>query len=159
MNKELLELRGAIWHVLDMNMYMLFENVEDEEDEYSVDLEVDFYVGKYLGATIWNLENSGGTISFALYPTGALEVTLDEMSHAERKIKLCDEGGYNKIDMDEILLNIHTLVDIFLTGNYHVFHDYMSKYPTDWKKAVEEYENYLIDNPEDATIEITYISC
>ena len=81
------------------------------------------------------------------------------MSHKERVITIAGVPDSKKIGVDEILADINTFVDIFLYGTFHVFNDFMSKYPTDWKKAVEEYENYLIDNPEDATIEITYITC
>lgn len=159
MNKGFLELRGAIWHVVNMKVFMLFENVEDEEDEYAADLEVNLNVGKYLGATTWTFENGGGALAITLYPTGLIEANFNEMSHKERVITIAGVPDSKKIGVDEILADINTFVDIFLYGNFHVFNDFMSKYPTDWKKAVEEYENYLIDNPEDATIEITYITC
>ena len=115
-------------------------------------------ITKY-GATTWTFENCGGVLAITLYPTGLIEVNFNEMSHKERVITIAGVPDSKKIGVDEILADVNTFVDIFLYGNFHVFNDFMSKYPDDWKKSVEEYQNYLIDNPEEDTIEISYITC
>lgn len=154
MNTEIKKLRKEIWELLGTKIPALFEDATDEEAEFGADLEVNLSVGKYAGATSFEMSNGGGELTINVYPSGLVNVYFDEVCHCKKQFTLCDDLNAEDTNTKQIVSDIATLLDIFLTGYWHIFMDYVVKYKDDWRKAVTEYLN---SNAEDFNTTYIYI--
>lgn len=141
MNKKIKKLRKEIWKLMRVKIPTIFESSVDEEEELEADLEVELSIGKYAGATTWELGNDDESLLITVYPSGLVNICVDEVSHCEKQFTLCDDLSDKSTDAKQIVTDIATLLDIFLEGNWHAFMDYVVKYKDDWRKAVMEYYN------------------
>ena len=153
MTSKIKKLRKEIWTLFETKIPTIFESSVDEEDELGADLEVELAIGKYAGATTWELGNDDASLLINVYPSGLVNVYVDEMSHCEKQFTLCDDLSDKSTDAKQIVTDIATLLDIFLEDNWHAFMDYVVKYKDDWRKAVSEYLNSNTDD-----FNTTYIS-
>jgi len=141
MNKKIKKLRKEIWKLMRVKIPTIFESSVDEGEELEADLEVELSIGKYAGATTWELGNDNESLLITVYPSGLVNICVDEVSHCEKQFTLCDDLSDKSTDAKQIVTDIATLLDIFLEGNWHAFMDYVVKYKDDWRKAVMEYYN------------------
>lgn len=141
MNKKIKKLRKEIWKLMRVKIPTIFESSVDEEEELEADLEVKLSIGKYAGATTWELGNDDESLLITVYPSGLVNICVDEVSHCEKQFTVCDDLSDKSTDAKQIVTDIATLLDIFLEGNWHAFMDYVVKYKDDWRKAVMEYYN------------------
>ena len=146
MNKKIKKLRKEIWKLMGVKIPAIFESSVDEEDELGADLEVELSIGKYAGATTWELGNDDASLLINVYPSGLVNVCVDEVSYCEKQFNLCEDLSNKSTDAKQIVSDIATLLDIFLEGNWHAFMDYVVKYKDDWRKAVMEYYNSNADD-------------
>lgn len=153
MTSKIKKLRKEIWTLFETKIPTIFESSVDEEVELGADLEVELAIGKYAGATTWELGNDDASLLINVYPSGLVNVYVDEMSHCEKQFTLCDDLSDKSTDAKQIVTDIATLLDIFLEDNWHAFMDYVVKYKDDWRKAVSEYLNSNTDD-----FNTTYIS-
>lgn len=141
MNKKIKKLRKEIWKLMRVKIPTIFESSVDEEEELEANLEVELSIGKYAGATTWELGNDDESLLITVYPSGLVNICVDEVSHCEKQFTLCDDLSDKSTDAKQIVTDIATLLDIFLESNWHAFMDYVVKYKDDWRKAVMEYYN------------------
>ena len=146
MTTKIKKLRKEIWTLFETEIPTIFESSVDEEDELGADLEVELSIGKYAGATTWELGNDDASLLINVYPSGLVSVCVDEVSHCEKQFTLCEDLSDKSTGAKQIVTDIATLLDIFLEGNWHVFMDYIGRYKDDWRKAAAEYHNSNIDD-------------
>ena len=141
MNKKIKKLRKEIWKLMGVKIPAIFESSVDEEEELEADLEVELSIGKYAGATTWELGNDDASLLINVYPSGLVNVCVDEVSHCEKQFTLCEDLSDKSTDAKQIVTDIATLLGIFHEGNWHVFMDHVVRNKDDWRKAISEYLN------------------
>ena len=74
MNKKIKKLRKEIWKLMRVKIPTIFESSVDEEEELEADLEVELSIGKYAGATTWELGNDDESLLITVYPSGLVNI-------------------------------------------------------------------------------------
>ena len=86
-------------------------------------------------------------------------MVIKEQVHRTIVINLICEN--NPVDFLETTKNTLTdLIQIFYTGNWHIFADFLSPAPegeTDWRELVDLYKNYETEHPYVCGVNITYM--
>ena len=161
MSKEKIreEVYEMVWAILAKKLKNHIRIEEDPDDDRLDDIDENVQYSKYYRTFSWRLWREGQELIINAHDNGDVSMVIKEQVHRTIVINLICEN--NPVDFLETTKNTLTdLIQIFYTGNWHIFADFLSPAPegeTDWRELVDLYKNYETEQPYVCGVNITYM--